>query len=70
MEHGTGEKHDSSDVKADDKLYARKAPEGNTADDAVGEEWSPSQDRKEHPDPETSPDDADRARDAAQTKKA
>lgn len=70
MEHGTGEKRDSSEIKADEKLYARKAPQGDEADDAVGEEWSPSQDRKEHPGPEISPDDADRASDADKSKNA
>lgn len=63
MEHGTGEKRDAGEVKAEDKLYARRDLEGNVADDdRVDEEWSPSQDRKEHPG-ETSPDDIDRARD-------
>ena len=55
MEHGTGEKRDAAEIKVNEKS------------DQVGEEWSPSQDRKEHPDPETSPDDGDRARGAKKT---
>lgn len=68
MEHGTGEKRDAGDLKGRESLYARRDPEGNVADDdRADEEWSASQDRKERPDPETSPDDSDRARDAGRT---
>ena len=64
MEHGAGEKRDVGPVTGEEKLYARRDPEGNVADeDRTDQEWSPSQDRKEHPDPETSPDDDDHARD-------
>lgn len=65
MEHGTGENHDAGEIKGQEALYARRDPEGNVADDdRADEEWSPSQDRKERPSPETSPDDEDRARNA------
>jgi len=65
MEHGTAEKRDAGEITAEESLYARRDPEGNVADDdRTDQEWSPSQDRKERPSPETSPDDEDRARSA------
>ena len=67
MEHGAGEKRADGAVKGAEELYARRDPEGNVSGDRIDEEWSPSQDRKEHPDPEMSPDDTDRARDAKKT---